>query len=142
MIYKNGVYCSGCDTSISVEADHIDELPSSSCLLRALNIAYAVGNLHTHHSHNITLYGGVYLCRAYGAAGSNKLIKPSRPCQSPTRHGERNLKAYQKGTKPVGFLEWLYERVHLKENVIMTNYIEHTHINTNTLPQSLLFRKK
>ena len=48
-----------------------------------------------------------------------KLIRDLKICMWANRYGERNIKAFQKQTKPVGFQHGEYKIVHLLENVIV-----------------------
>jgi len=84
-------------------------------------MTYAVGKQHTHQTHKITLYGGVYMCTTCGATASKKLEKLAIPCAKPTAHGKINTEAYIAGNPPTGFPKWPYEHIHLRENVIVNN---------------------
>jgi len=84
-------------------------------------MSYAVGKLHTHHSHRICLYGGIYLCTKCGNTSAKKLIKLQAECKKPKAHGRYNLRSYERGTKPRGFPEWPLKKVHLIDTVIYNN---------------------
>lgn len=84
-------------------------------------MSHAVGKRHTHHTHKISLYGGVYICTSCGATAAKKLIKLSRPCVKQTSHGKYNRDAYRDGKAPAGFPDWPYKQIHLRENVIVNN---------------------
>ena len=72
-------------------------------------------------THNIIIYGGVYMCTTCGATASKKLEKLARPCQNPTSHGKHNRDAYKARKPPAGFPKWPYKQIHLRENVIVNN---------------------
>ena len=38
-----------------------------------------------------------------------------------TNHGKFNINAYAAGTKPAGFPDWPYKKMHLMENVLVNN---------------------
>ena len=82
---------------------------------------YAVGKKHTHHTHRIIIYGGVYMCISCGATAFKKLEKLALPCAKPTSHGKHNRDAYKAGKPPAGFPKWPYTKIHLRENVIVNN---------------------
>ena len=121
VIYGERLYCCGCNSNISIRAEHIEEFIQSSCLPQDCTTAYAAGKKHTHHSHRAIIYGGVYLCIKCGATASKKLIKLARPSEKPTTHGKYNKDAYIKGNAPAGFPGWPYTKTHLRENVIVNN---------------------
>jgi len=139
-IYIYRLHCCGCNCNISIRAKHTDEFISASCLPPEYTISHAVGTLHTHHSHRVVLYGGIYIyiyiyihiyiyiyremSTKCGATGSRKPLKLCNKCIRPTSHGDLNIKAYSEGKSPVGFPGWAYKSVHLMENVIINN-IQH-----------------
>jgi len=110
-----------CNANISIRAKHMDDFIQSSCLAPEYTMSYAVGNLHTHHSHRICLYGGIYLCKKCGNTSAKKLIKLQDPCEKPKAHGKYNLNAYKNGTKPRGFPKWPFSSVHMMDTVIYNN---------------------
>jgi len=70
VIFGERLYCCGCSSNISIRAEHINDFIQSSCLIRDRTMTYAVGKQHTHHTHKITIYGGVYMCTSCGATAS------------------------------------------------------------------------
>ena len=121
VIHNQRIHCSTCNANISIRAKHIDDFIQSSCQAPEYNISYAVGNLHTHHTHRICLYGGIYLCRKCGNTSAKKLIKLQDPCERAKAHGKYNLNAYKNGTKPRGFPKWPFSSVHMMDTVIYNN---------------------
>lgn len=121
VIHHHRLHFCGGNASIPIRAKHIDDFIQSSCLPLQYNISYAVGNLHTHHSRSIVLYGGVYLCRRCVSTASNKFVNLGKPYTRPTVHRSLSIKAYQKGTKLRGFTRWLYKSVYMMENATVNN---------------------
>jgi len=70
------------------------------------------------------LYGECICARYVRATGSHTLIKLSKPRKIPTPKLALNINAYEKGAKPVGFLNWPNTRVHVMENIIV-DIIQH-----------------
>jgi len=104
---------------------------SSKCIPEDKYITYAIGNWHTHPSHNIVLYGGVYFCVKCGSAALNKIqnlkyacegIEPDKRKIKPHQsHGEANIKRYNKGRSPLGFLDWPYNKFEISHDTVMNN---------------------
>ena len=91
--------------------------------------------------HSILLYGGVYLCKVCGATAPHKLTSLSKPCCRPSQHGKLNVKAYQKGTKPRGFPNWLHKKVNLMETSSWKykhkiNNMQNTYLHQSKYPES------
>ena len=61
------------------------------------------------------------MCTSCGGTAAKKLVKLARPCVKPTAHGKTNRDAYIVGKPPVGFPNWPYKHIHLRENVIVNN---------------------
>jgi len=99
----------------------MNEFIESSCLPPEYTMTYAVGKRHAHHTHKISLHGGVYLCMSCGATAAKKLVKLARPCFRPTSHGKYNREAYISGRAPAGFPDWPYKQIYLREDVIVNN---------------------
>jgi len=121
IIHNNRLHCSKCNSSIHIKATHIKDFISSSCLSPEETYCFAVGHQHTHHSHRMKIYGGVYMCTRCGGTGSRKLIKLARPCEAPTYRGQQNIDAYAAGTAPAGYKGWPYKKIHLQENISVNN---------------------
>jgi len=121
VICKERLYCCGCNSNISIRAEHINDFIESSCLKPDITMTYAVGKRHTHHTHRIIVYGGVCMCTDCGATASKKHEKLARPCEQPTSHGKHNRDAYKAGNPPAGFPKWPYMKIHLRENVIVNS---------------------
>ena len=51
VIYGERLYCCGCNSNISIRADHISEFIQSSCLTPEHTMTYAIGKQHTHIIH-------------------------------------------------------------------------------------------
>jgi len=51
VIYGERLYCCGCNSNISIRAEHISEFIESSCLIPGRTMTYAVGEQHTQHTH-------------------------------------------------------------------------------------------
>jgi len=73
------VCCIKCHASVPIKASHAFDFIGSSCLTEEKYMSFALGNLHTHPSHHVVLYGGVLLCRQCGSTGVNKAINLNRP---------------------------------------------------------------
>lgn len=58
ILQNNRIYCPHCETSIHIKAPNIREFLESSCLPIEYTYTHAVGNLHTHHTHRMVIYGG------------------------------------------------------------------------------------
>ena len=121
IIHNNRLYCSKCQACIHVRAAHIEDFIKSSCLPTQHNYCFAVGHQHTHHSHRMVIYGGIYMCTKCGSTGSRKLMQLSRECKPPKTRGQQNIDAYAAGTSPAGYNNWPYKRVHLDENIAVNN---------------------
>jgi len=61
LIHNNRVTCTICANSIPKDAENITDFLEFPCLPREYSITYIIGNNHTHSSHNIKIYGGVYI---------------------------------------------------------------------------------
>jgi len=110
---QNGsrIHCTDCNMSVSVRATHLLDILQAPCIPECKHISYPVGNLFTHVTHSVVIYGGVFFCTACGATAKNKLVKLDRPCM-PVRHGTNyNLTAYKFGRAPAGFPGWPYKHV-------------------------------
>ena len=61
------------------------------------------------------------VCTRCGGTGSRKFVKLSKECISPTTRGQYNIEAYAGGEAPAGYKDWPYKRVHLNENIVISN---------------------
>jgi len=97
LIHNNRVTCTICANSIPRDAENIADFLESPCLPREYSISYMIGNNHTHSSHNIEIYGGVYIyiyiCTTCGNTAHNKVLQLRKPCSRPKAHGKVNLRA-------------------------------------------------
>ena len=102
--------CQACNQNISKNASHLPDFLDTACIPATCNFGYsvAIGNLHTHISHNLALYGGMYICLACGSTGREKINKDGlgAPCKKlPTFAGKQNIRRYLQG-KPLLNLGW------------------------------------
>lgn len=88
--------------------------------------------LWCHPTHNIILYGGVYLCVKCGSTAMNKIqnlkfacpglaLVPEKELSHQHSHGEANIKRYNKGRGPLGFPEWPYNKFEVSHDTVMNN---------------------
>jgi len=121
ILHNNRVHCYQCSTSIHIKAPNIRDFLESSCLPIQYTYSHAVGNQHTHHTHRVVVYGGIYMCTKCGATGSRKLVKLARECKRPTAAGKINRDAYADGRPLPKYDGWPYKRIHLDDNIIINN---------------------
>lgn len=117
----NRIQCRGCRTSISVHAEHAFQFLVTKCARKPSSIMTAVGNQHTHSTHDIKLYGGDDLRVKCGAIAVNKLLHLRNKCGQPMPALKYNLKAYAKGLAPNGFEGLLYTRLQPSDKVVVKN---------------------
>ena len=65
-----------------------------------------IGNSFTHPTHQLKLYGGVYLCITCGCLARKKIGNLSSICRLPTVAGKRNLNNYIQGKAPTNCSGW------------------------------------
>ena len=120
------VRCLNCHGAVPIKASHVCDFIGSSCLTEEKYMSYAVGNMHTHPSHQVVLYGGVLLCNQCGSTGVNKAINLNRPCvparQDLSQYGLDNITRYDAGKPPSGFPAWPYNKVKLSQKVFLNSW--------------------
>lgn len=118
--------CLNCHASVPTKASHIFDFIGSACLEEEEYMSYAIGNMHSHPSHQIVLYGGVLFCKQCGSTGVNKAVNLSRPCIPARRdlnqYGLDNIKRYDAGKPPRGFPAWPYNKVKLAQKVFLDSW--------------------
>jgi len=110
---SKSVCCLTCHSTISLKASHLYDFLDGSCQIPIKNLSVvAIGKQHSHPSHPIVLYGGVYLCTACGCVGRAKLRHLAGPCHSmPTSSSRKsNLDAFCKGGPLPGMPGWPFPR--------------------------------
>lgn len=73
--HENLINCTSCNSSVSIHTKHVFDFVSSKCIPCNSYVSLAVGNLHTHPSHQIVVYGGVLFCTTCGSSAVNKVIE-------------------------------------------------------------------
>ena len=73
------LHCLKCHASVPIKASHMFDFIGSSCLTEEKYMSYAIGNMHTHPSHQVVLYGGVSLCNSVGPQVSTRLSTLTDP---------------------------------------------------------------
>ena len=68
-----------------------------------------IGNSFTHPTHQLKLYGGVYLCINCGCLARKKIGHLSSTCRLPTIAGKRNLNNYINGRAPTNCSGWPFK---------------------------------
>lgn len=120
------VCCLNCKASVPIKASHVFDFIGSACLIEEEYMSYAIGNLHTHPSHQVVLYGGVLFCKQCGSTGVNKAINLNRPCtparQDLSQYGLDNIKRYDASKLPSGFPAWPYNKVKLAQKVFLKTW--------------------
>ena len=126
MLEGSRVCCLECHASVPIKANHVFDFIGSSCLTEEKYMSFAVGNLHTHPSHHVVLYGGVLLCTQCGSTGVNKAINLNRPCvpakQDLNQYGLDNINRYDAGKPPRGFPAWPYNKIKLSHKVFIKTF--------------------
>jgi len=84
-----------------------------------------IGNNHTHSTHSIKIYGGVYICTTCGNTAHNKVLELRKSCTRPKAHGQANLRAYKRGVAPRGFPDWPYKQIFSMHDVVLENIQGH-----------------
>ena len=112
--------------SVPIKASHVFDFIGSSCLSEEKYMSYAIGNLHTHPSHQVVLYGGVLFCKQCGSTGVNKAINLNNPCiparQDLNQYGLDNINKYDLGRAPRGFPKWPYNKIKLSQKVFLKTF--------------------
>jgi len=79
-IHKNRVNCNQCNSSVSIHTKHIFDFIASTFIPGDRYVSLAIGNYHTHPSHQIVLHGGVLFCTKCGSSAVNKIINLKGTC--------------------------------------------------------------
>ena len=126
----NRIKCLHCLASVSIHGKHVFDFMSSACIPKDKYMSYSIGNWHTHPSHDIVLYGGVFLCVKCGSTALNKIQNLKDVCYgnegfgdplTPQSHGESNIKRYKKGKAPLGYPDWPYNKYDISDETVMKN---------------------
>jgi len=122
-IINNRVCCMHCHSTVSISAKHVFDFIKSSCVPREQYKSFAIGNLHTHPSHNVVIYGGVLFCTKCGCTGVNKAEDLVSNCKNILKpadiYGQNNIKRYKKGKSPAGFPNWPYDKFLVSDRTII-----------------------
>jgi len=105
------IICHKCHSCISLNARHLFDFLEGSCNIPMKDFpVIALGKKHSHPSHHLVLYGGVYICTACAYVAKEKIHKLSEPCLG--RPGARNnrLSAFDKGLPLPGYSDWPYRK--------------------------------
>ena len=126
LIEGSRVHCLTCHGSVPIKASHIFDFIGSSCLVEEKYMSYAIGNLHTHPTHQVVLYGGVLFCKQCGSTGVNKAINLNNPCiparQDLNQYGLDNINKYDLGRAPRGFPNWPYNKIKMSQKVFIKTF--------------------
>ena len=93
--------------AVSVHAEHVFQVLATNAIAQSSSMRIAVGNQHTHPSHDIKLYGGVYICVRCGATVVSKLIHLRNQCGQSTPALKYHLETYASGEAFKGSVGWL-----------------------------------
>lgn len=109
------VVCANCSSSVSIKAPHVFDCVKSKCIPQDKFVSIAIGNKHTHPSHQPVLCGGVIICTKCGSTALNKIVNLSETCQGRDNnkylYESVNIKKYNKGKASLGYPEWPYGKL-------------------------------
>ena len=123
-ICKNRVVCHHCNQSMPLHAPQVPDFLATKCSPPDQQWSVAIGNRHTHPSHRLRPYGGVYICTRCGAVSREVIRNLHKPCIDPKKHeeptpgGKTNLKAYAANRPPQGCKGWPYSSLDQKDRAI------------------------
>lgn len=113
-IHKNRVVCHQCKQSMPIRAPQVPDFLATTCHPPDQQWSVAIGNRHTHPSHRLRPYGGVYICTRCGSVAREVIKNLGKPCinlekhEEPTPGGKINLRAYAANRPPQGCKGWPY----------------------------------
>jgi len=128
--------CQACHSWISKNAKFLCDFLDSPCLPTTTNrlISVVIGKQHTHPTHSLALYGGMYICLACGYTGRERINTTGlgSPCKScPTYACKQNIRKYIQG-KPLPNPGWPFRTDPANSTQIK---FSHKHAFTNNLDQ-------
>ena len=124
-ICKSRVVCHQCNQSLPINAPQLADFLATKCSTPDLQWSVAIGNRHTHSSHRLRPYGGVYICTRCGAVSREVIKNLAKPCidiekhEEPTPGGKTNLRAYAANRPQQGCPGWPYSSLDQLDRAVL-----------------------
>jgi len=108
-----------------INAPHLPDFLSTKRSPPDQQWSLGIGNGHTHPSHRLGPYRGVYICTRCGAVSREVIKNLATPCinidrhEEPTPGGKNNRRAYAANRPPLGCQGWPYNSLDQKDRRIL-----------------------